>query len=178
MKADRKKIGSILLIALLLMVTGPCVLLTVVPIRIEYQQDVRLARPSPLSTAIREERPLPEIEEMLKSNPALLHTRGGGQLPIYRAARKGRRDLVALFVEHGADVNVEVEEGWGGKGETPLVPAVRKNDLEMVRLLVEAGADLDAKGQWGETVFELAEDGDPALLRYLEEVRERRREGP
>ena len=58
--------------------------------------------------------------------------------PLHWAA-SGDPAIVALLIEHGADVNVE-----GDFGHTPLHYAVRSGNPKNVVLLLEAGADVSA----------------------------------
>ena len=65
--------------------------------------------------------------------------RGSGQLTSLQFAR--------LLVEHGADVNLQLTQGKGGKavlshrGATPMLLAGKTADLPYMRLLVELGGD-------------------------------------
>jgi ankyrin repeat protein len=53
---------------------------------------------------------------------------------VIRAAEHGRRDVVRLLAEHGADVSHR-------QRRTALHEAALRGDLELVRLLIELGAD-------------------------------------
>ena len=59
--------------------------------------------------------------------------------PLHWAA-SGDPAIVALLIEHGADVNVK-----GDRGHTPLHYAVRSGNPKNVVLLLEAGADVNAR---------------------------------
>jgi len=56
---------------------------------------------------------------------------------LHRAAERGHLDVVKLLLEHGADPNVQDDEG-----ETPLHHAAAwRDNVDIVRLLLEHGAD-------------------------------------
>lgn len=59
------------------------------------------------------------------------------ELPIFRAALNGFADVVQIFIEHGADINVE-----GSEGLKPLHGAAKLNRVDVVKVLLTAGADL------------------------------------
>ena len=62
--------------------------------------------------------------------------------PLGSAAWSGNVELIALFIEAGADVNA----GYRGNGRevrTPLVDAVALGDVAIVRRLLDAGAKVD-----------------------------------
>ena len=62
------------------------------------------------------------------------HTLYSLETPLYRALEKenGKIDIVRLFLEHGASVDVK-----NGAGETPLDVAAREGHYEIVKLLSE-----------------------------------------
>ena len=89
----------------------------------------------------------------------------GGQRPLYLACQSEgtgfpedmseecRLNIVALLLEHGADVEGADNEGW-----TPLRNAiVAVNDMELVRLLLQHGARPDRKDNSGITPLQIAE---------------------
>ena len=51
--------------------------------------------------------------------------------------------IVQLFLENGAEVNVE-----GFYGDTPLHEACRYGHITVVEALIKAGADINIKGQY------------------------------
>jgi ankyrin repeat protein len=60
------------------------------------------------------------------------HTLYSLETPLYRALDHGRIDIVRLFLEHGASVEVK-----NGAGKTPLDVAEQKGHYEIVKLLSE-----------------------------------------
>src|SRR5210317_578465 len=63
-----------------------------------------------------------------------------GNMPLYIASERGHLEIVRLFIEKGANLDKDNEDG-----ETPLWLASRNGHLEVVRLLIEAGADKDTQ---------------------------------
>lgn len=57
---------------------------------------------------------------------------------LWCACQQGNVDAVKWLIEHGADVNIRINDGF-----TPLVLAAQTN-IEIVQLLLEAGADVNA----------------------------------
>jgi ankyrin repeat protein len=63
-----------------------------------------------------------------------------GLAPLHLVARHADDlDLLRLFVEQGASLDVQDAEG-----QTPLIHAIRQRNTEVVKFLVRAGADLKA----------------------------------
>ena len=69
------------------------------------------------------------------TNELILSQRG--QTALLRAAASGRADLARLLISHGADVDIQDNEGFSA-----LITAARFNHKEVVRLLIDAGAML------------------------------------
>ncbi len=63
------------------------------------------------------------------------------------AVRTGNKELVALLLDRGADINRR-----NYLEETPLFASLIGDDPEIVRLLVEKGADLTSVSSYGQTV--------------------------
>lgn len=75
-----------------------------------------------------------------------------GVTPLYRAADKGRTDIVRYLIEKGADVNFRTKE-WG---HTPLYEAASSGFDDVLEVLLAAGADPRAKDRNGYTAFAVA----------------------
>jgi lipoprotein-anchoring transpeptidase ErfK/SrfK len=64
----------------------------------------------------------------------------GDRSPLEQAVRAGTKDMVALLIEHGADLNVLSREGQ------PMVPlAVALGRADITAALLDAGADVDTR---------------------------------
>lgn len=87
--------------------------------------------------------------------------------PLYRAAGKGRTDIVKYLIAKGANVNLRTRE-WG---HTPLSEAASNGFDDVVDVLLKAGADPRARDRNGYTAFAIAAlegqvDAAEALLKY------------
>lgn len=76
---------------------------------------------------------------------------GGATTPLEAAVLEGHQALVDLLIEHGADVNRAVEDGF-----TPLMTAISLRNLHMVHALLEAGANPTAINGEGDTPLTIA----------------------
>jgi ankyrin repeat protein len=61
-------------------------------------------------------------------------------LYILYVAQKGHKDIVALLIERGADIDAASDVG-----STPLYIASQKGNVEVVEYLLRHGANVDAK---------------------------------
>lgn len=66
--------------------------------------------------------------------------------PLHLAAEKGRREMVELLIDAGADVNSR-----GPLGLTALHRAAQQDHVEVVKLLLERGAEVDTRHDMGAT---------------------------
>ncbi len=88
-----------------------------------------------------------------------------GITPIYIAAQEGQREVVALLLTHGANVNAHARIG----DVTLLHVAAYRGDQEIVSLLLQHGADKQARMTSGERPVDLAQQqGHHALIPLLE----------
>lgn len=103
------------------------------------------------------------VQLLLKHGADLEHVDEDGYSPLVQAiAFCSNNDILALLLEHGADVN-----GMAA-GKPTLVYAVYDKRLDTVELLVEKGADVNARGSDGWTPLMETVDGDsPALAQLL-----------
>jgi ankyrin repeat protein len=72
--------------------------------------------------------------------------------PLYRAAGRGRTDIVRYLIAQGADLNFRGRE-WG---HTPLSEAASRGFDDVVEVLLKAGADPKVKDRNGYTAFAIA----------------------
>ena len=72
-----------------------------------------------------------------------------GTTLLHSASNSGNMELVRLFIQEGADVNAQDEDG-----ESPLHSAMARGDnYDVARTLIENGADLSSKAVDGKTPF-------------------------
>lgn len=76
----------------------------------------------------------------------------GGEPALHLAAQFGHADVVALLLDHGADVNLKSL----ARHTTPLVYAVYANQPEVAKVLIAHKANLEATGVYGETPLQAA----------------------
>jgi ankyrin repeat protein len=92
-----------------------------------------------------------DIARSLVSNGAGLNMKpGSNDTPLHSAALYAPKEIVRLFLDKGADVNVRLSSGWPDRpnsGPTPLYNACMRadKDIEILELLIDGGADLNAK---------------------------------
>ncbi len=112
-----------------------------------------------------------EIARALLAHGAIVNAVAhNGLTPLMAAAQSNTtaaRDLAALYLEKGADVNARYT-GPGADGRTILQFAVAGKALPTVKLLVEHGADVNAKAKDGATAASIAKSlGAEEIVRYL-----------
>jgi ankyrin repeat protein len=89
--------------------------------------------------------------------------RVGGWTPLHYAATNGHADIVKLFLQKGARVNVLTSAGV-----TPLYMAARRPSREVVMMLLKAGAFRDLCNDQGLSPADAAKKaGDEKLAEYL-----------
>ena len=73
---------------------------------------------------------------------------------LHHAAYHGRREIAAILIDKGADINAH---GPDGSGLTPLHVAAMTGQREVIELLISRGADVNARpDQGGTTPYEAA----------------------
>ena len=77
---------------------------------------------------------------------------GEYRYPIHKAVLLKNIDIVKLFLDYNADINIQEPL----QGNTPINLAIFNKDLQMVNFLKENGANLDIKNSWGMTSLEYA----------------------
>jgi ankyrin repeat protein len=86
-----------------------------------------------------------------------------GTTPLLCAAEAGRKDMIALLLEHGANLEAADHGEWQECGRTALHFAVEREDLGLIEWLLEKGADPEAARSDGYTTLDVAEDNDEIL---------------
>lgn len=76
-----------------------------------------------------------------------------GATPLIMAANSGRRDIAALLLDKGAEVQARRE---GYYGSTALMEIAAANDTAMARLLLGRGADVHLRDTFGDPVLNWA----------------------
>lgn len=84
--------------------------------------------------------------------------------PLHIASEAGNENLVLIFLNAGANINVRDK-----KGHTPLLYAASRRNRKMTLFLIERGADVSLKDSEGLTIEAWLENE----LRYLEAVGQR-----
>jgi len=103
------------------------------------------------------------VRRMLDDNNRLLNMSDEGVLPLFIAAENGNLEMVTLFINAGADINIQNEEGW-----TPLLGATSRGHIEVVTFLIENGANVNIQEGRGETPLNIAaNNGHIQIVRLL-----------
>lgn len=92
-------------------------------------------------------------------------TRDSKGVPLVCSAiRAHQREIVAVLLDRGADVNAMSED----RGNTPLMEASVRGDTEVVEKLLDAGADVNLLSKNGQTALMLAVgEGFADVVRHL-----------
>lgn len=89
---------------------------------------------------------------LLENKGDIAYVKKNGDSYLHRVAgKKGKDNLVKIFIEAGIDVNIKNKDG-----QTPLHLAVRsgKANVASVQALVDGGADVNAKTNKGKSIFQ------------------------
>lgn len=106
--------------------------------------------------------------ELVRRDPAAISGYShDGWTPLHLAAFFGHRDLAALLLERGADVNARSKSATFGPANTPLHAAAANRQVEVAELLVARGADVNARDGSGFTPLALAANSRSDLLMLL-----------
>lgn len=85
-----------------------------------------------------------------------------GNTPLVAAASRGRKEVVAYFLENGADPNET-----SGEGQSVLVATVQGGNREIVELLLAKGADPNISWHGGNALAFAVWGDDPEVIRML-----------
>src|SRR5262249_25074468 len=108
------------------------------------------------------------VSELLASDPKLVQARDSdGSTSLHCATWKGHRDVVAVLLKAGADVNAHNQnDHWG---TTPLHAAAHANQAAIAELLIAHGADVKARDLEGRTpMFHTTFHNAKAVARLLQ----------
>jgi quinoprotein dehydrogenase-associated probable ABC transporter substrate-binding protein len=86
----------------------------------------------------------------------------GGYTPLMLAATSGSKDVAALLIAHGANVNAK-----NAGGVTPLMMVAANNAVHVGSLLLEAGADPALRSEDGRTALMIAKSNNSAAVLEL-----------
>jgi len=75
-----------------------------------------------------------------------------GLTPLFDAVSSGKKEVAALLIDKGADVNGKIAMGF-----TALHNAAGNGRYEIVELVIEKGADVNEKNDFGITPLDMAE---------------------
>ena len=78
---------------------------------------------------------------------------------LLEAAARGRESIVSILIQHGADLNIQDDNGW-----TALHYAAANERNEITEILIKAGADLNIQNNEGKTPIQAAENMEVVRL--------------
>ncbi|BBM84100.1 ankyrin repeat domain-containing protein [Candidatus Uabimicrobium amorphum] len=87
-----------------------------------------------------------DVQELIASGANVKAEKQGWQLgitPLHIAAKKGHKDIAALLLEKGADIDARIKAD-NDKGQTALLLATMEGNGEVARLLFDKGAKTTA----------------------------------
>ena len=109
-----------------------------------------------------------KARQLLEGDPSLVSAYShDGWTPLHLASFFGHPDLVALLLDHGADVNARSRSERFARANTPLHAAAANSQVAAARVLVERGADVNARDGSGFTPLALAANSRSDLLMLL-----------
>lgn len=106
----------------------------------------------------------PDIVELLLisgADPNIRDEAGNSPLTCASSSSYGNLEIIKSLLNHGADINAKVYNGW-----PPLFFAF--NNYEVVKLLLERGADANARDDDGRSmfIFAISQKVDELLREY------------
>ena len=95
-----------------------------------------------------------KLDKFLLQNQDIVNSplMGGNTNPIWRASYLGKRNMIAILLKHGADVNIRC----GGKGNTGAMWAAWRNYVKTIEYLQAEGADLKITNFWHENALDIS----------------------
>jgi ankyrin repeat protein len=93
---------------------------------------------------------------------------GSRATALMLAGWRGHETCARLLIEHGADVNIQNENG-----DSAMFWAIQRGHAGLVQLLADNGADFEQKNKNGQTPIEYATaKGQVVIARILQEAQE------
>lgn len=77
-----------------------------------------------------------------------------GESALHRACQFGRKPIVNLLIEAGANINIQEQS----RGITPLIKSIQARNIEIVKILLDAGANTKIKDFSGKDAFDYAQE--------------------
>lgn len=150
LKMNETRKGAVIALFLLSVISffiyGCCVK---TPRVVRTAQDIKA---QPIEKAVREG-DCAAIQKLLSREPSLVRVRdSAGYTPLHWAAIDGRRDMVALLIAKGADVNAR-----NPQGATPLHMACSSGRKEAAAELLKNGANMHSRDSNDDTPMSRAE---------------------
>ena len=95
---------------------------------------------------------LGKVHALINSNPDLVLSKDNqDRTPLHFAAVGGHKDVAALLLASGADVNAKDKNGW-----TPLHWAAERGHKDVAQLLLASKAEVNAQNSTGATPLHFA----------------------
>lgn len=107
------------------------------------------------------------VKEILDENPLLVNADFLGTSALYLAVNKGKKDIVKLLLDHGADIEAHSKKT---SGRTPLHEAVRHGHRDIAKILLDHGANAFAQDKSGKTPLDIARgENHPEIGKLLQD---------
>ena len=105
------------------------------------------------------------VREQVEKDPGLVNAYShDGWTPLHLASFFGHKDIAALLLDRGADVNARSKSTRFAKENTPLHAAAANRQVDVAEVLIARGADVNARDGSGYTPLALAANSKNDLL--------------
>jgi ankyrin repeat protein len=110
------------------------------------------------------------IENGIDINVLVEMPGSSGESALHRACQFGRKSIVNLLIETGANINIQEQS----RGITPLIKSIQARNAEIVKILLDAGANIKIKDFSGKDALDYAQQiNDKEILELLLKVEEK-----